>query len=159
MSSTNNSKNKTSINSNENYYDSDTINQSVLKDGVIDDNLLNSYILSLEEKYKDFSNIYDNYGYLKDGDYLNDPNFKEFFVYSFYDFINILKEEGHLPENVNSHNEFLNKMHEQYLQKYCDLVNKNVITYTKSGVQLLREQRQKRATKNLKENSNVNNEN
>ena len=111
----------------------------------------------MDEKYKEFPEIYDKYGFLKNGDYLSDPNFKQFFMYSLYDYMNILKEEGMITNESDIHNGFINKMHEEYLQKYCDFVSKNNDAYSKSSVQLLREQRERRAAKEMNENNNNSN--
>ena len=51
----------------------------------------------------------------------------------------------------------LDRLHEEYLQKYCDFVSKNNDAYSKSSVQLLREQRERRAAKEMNENNNNSN--
>ena len=125
-------------------------------DGLLEDHMLNSYILSLEEKYKEFPEVYDKYGFLKNGEYLSDPNFKHFFNLSLYDYINVLKAEGEIKSDSDIQNGFLDKMHEEYLQRYCEMMSKDN-NNNKSSVQLLREQRERRAAKENMENNNNNN--
>ena len=115
----------------------------------------NFFAYSLEEDYKNNTNLYDERGYLCENvEYNPSENFN--MVVQAHDIYNICKEEGFVEE-VPYEEDYFAKNQESYLRKLGEYISKSG-NKPKTSYELLKEQMNRKFNKN-ENNKNVDNVN